>query len=244
MNSTNLTYANISSINDPLEENPIIIGIQIFIFVFLVITSIALTWICFNNSRIRAAYAANLPNHLPYLKYPAEILDEQNNKDELLTTQDSIEIKHRTKYHDDPERTKNYLPASLTPHGTKSSISPDEKINKISDDIFSKMLEDEIKSLEEKEKEKAEKESLAKETTQSRVSQFFSIFNPIQSEGEKRLSEQKEKSKQKKKEEEDKRKQREIEKKEAESKELNRTESTSNTIKPLFNMPSFGTKKS
>lgn len=189
--------------DDYLEENPIIIGLQIFIFVFLVIAFIALSWNCYNNTRIRAVYKATLPDHLPYLKNPQiPTLSDQVVNNDSTSTKKATNMFMR-KRNEDSNKKKNYLPPGLAQYSTKSSVSTNEEIIKNSNSIFSQLQENT------QTKEKVEIESAL---TQPKGIRTSDIFRSIQTDGAKRVQDEKEKAKKKKKEEEDKKKQLELEK--------------------------------
>lgn len=201
---------------DIFEENPIIIGLQIFIFVFLVIAFFALCYIYYSNMRIRAAFKADLPNHLEFFRNSQiQFLKSQDESGSTSTTL-STSKKSQSKRKTSQKKYRNFL-ASMTPHGTKISISPSPDIYKVSNEISTKLFAD----------DSLDKNENAKKDTTKEFSQPKSksdLLSKVQAEGETRVKEEKEKAQKLKKDEEEKKRQLELEKEEAEKAEQEKAE--------------------
>lgn len=204
---------------DIFEENPIIIGLQIFIFVFLVIAFFALCYIYYSNMRIRAAFKADLPNHLEFFRNSQiQFLKGQDESESTFGTQ-STSKKSQSKGKTSQNKYRNILPPSMTPYGTKISTSPNSDIYMISNEISNKLIAEE--SLDKNENDK-------KDTTKefSKPKSKSDLLLKVQTEGETRVKEEKEKAQKLKKDEEEKKRQLELEKEEAEQEKAEKPEQT------------------
>ena len=207
-------------------ESAIIGGLQILIFIFLVLAIIAFVWIGISNSRIRAVFRANLPNHLDLLRNRSQSQIER----QLETSTDNdnkanvTSPSQRREFPEHRQRRKNFLPPSLTPYATKNTQSQSEDIIKTSHEIQKSIHQDKDENSDEGEVH--EKPSNAPRTVPD-------LFKKIQQEGEKLAEEAKkqEKERKAKEKEERERKQKEMEEKEKVEEEKEENKGTSS----LFN---------